>query len=60
MEVVIYGSPRTKKNGSRIVKIGNNMKLIPSKAFSSYQKKALEQLNNLNLVKSYDGPISIC
>lgn len=60
MEVVIYGSPRTKKNGSRIVKIGNNMKLIPSKAFSSYQKLALEQLNNLNLVKSYDGPISIC
>lgn len=60
MEVVIYGSPRTKKNGSRIVKIDNNMKLIPSKAYSSYQKLALEQLNNLNLVKSYDGPISIC
>lgn len=60
MEIVIHGSPRTKKNGSRIVKIDNNMKLIPSKAFLSYRKLALEQLNNLNLVKSYDGPISIC
>ena len=42
--IVIKGRPATKKNSSRIVRFGNVHKLLPSKAFDTYQEVALWQL----------------
>lgn len=42
--IVITGRPATKKNSSRIVRFGNVHKLLPSKAFDTYQEAALWQL----------------
>nr|DAO07453.1 MAG TPA: Endodeoxyribonuclease RusA [Caudoviricetes sp.] len=42
--LVISGRPATKKNSSRIVRVGKFHKPLPSKAFVVYERKALDQL----------------
>lgn len=44
MRLVIYGPPRTKKNSSRIVKVGRGLRIIPSKAQVTWAKGAVVQL----------------
>lgn len=43
IRIVIHGEPRTKKNSSRIVKVGKFSKLIPSKAYCDYEKDFIWQ-----------------
>jgi len=44
MRLVIFGPPRTKKNSSRIVKVGSGLRIIPSKAQVTWAKGAVVQL----------------
>jgi Holliday junction resolvase RusA-like endonuclease len=43
-EATIVGSPRTKKNHSRIVRRGNFTKLLPSEAYERWEAAAVPQL----------------
>lgn len=43
MKIVIYGNPKTKKNSSQIIKVGNRTMLIPSKAYREYEKLFISQ-----------------
>lgn len=51
----IAGPPRTKKNSSRILRMGRFKKVMPSAAFMAWQKVALEQLG-----KAWAGRSPIC
>lgn len=42
--IVIYGRPTTKKNSSRVVHNGGYTRVLPSKAYTSYEADALKQL----------------
>lgn len=52
MKIIVLGDPRTKKNNMQIVRFGNRMALIPSKAYKEYQKVFTKQIS------SSDDPIS--
>ncbi|MCI9094222.1 MAG: RusA family crossover junction endodeoxyribonuclease [Coprobacillus sp.] len=56
---VIYGNPITKKNHSRIIKVGNYHKIIPSKPYVEYEKDfikqcTLQRVKDMNLNKKYN------
>lgn len=51
MKFTIYGEPRTKKNSSRIVKIGSYHKIIPSKQYLAYEKDFVQQAINMRVNK---------
>ena len=48
--LVILGRPATKKNSGQIVRVGRFRKLLPSKAFIVYERKALEQLKDYDML----------
>lgn len=41
MELILYGRPITKKNSSRIVRVGKYNKILPSKQYEQYEKDYL-------------------
>lgn len=41
---IAAGPPRTKKNSSRVVKVGRFTKVLPSKAFCDWQDAALKEV----------------
>lgn len=43
----IHGRPVSKKNNSRIVRFGGRYSLLPSKAYSKYEKESLSELKGL-------------
>jgi len=57
LSAVIVGRPATKKNSGRIVKFGNRMALLPSKAFEVYQDIALWQLKKYK--ERFDGNVHV-
>ena len=42
--LTIYGRPVSKKNNARIVRFGGRYSILPSKAYSKYEKECLEFL----------------
>lgn len=44
MNLIVFGAPRTKKNSSRLVKVGKFHKIIPSEAYERWCASALPQL----------------
>lgn len=58
MRIVIPGRPATKKNSSRIVRVGKYPKLLPSEAFERYQTEALWHLKKYK--DNFDGPVHVC
>lgn len=56
--IVIYGRPATKKNSSRVFKVGKFTRVLPSKAFEDYERAALTQL--LKYRERFDGSIAVC
>lgn len=53
----MYGRPITKKNSPRIVKYGGFPKVIPSKAFCTYQDDCLIQL--AKCTEKYEGKVHV-
>ena len=51
MNFTIYGEPRTKKNSSRIIKVGNYRKIIPSKQYLAYEEDFIYQAINMRVNK---------
>lgn len=59
-QAVIYGDPRQKKNNGRIIRIGGRPRLIPSKAYTEYEKTALPQVLEQNrLDKPIDEAVNV-
>lgn len=58
-QLVIYGRPTTKKNSSRIIKIGRYPKVLPSKAYCQYEADALKQLQFFRKRSYTSGPVQI-
>lgn len=58
-QLVIYGRPTTKKNSSRVIKIGKHSRVLPSKAFKDYESDALKQLLFFRKRCYTSGPVSI-
>lgn len=50
MDIVIYGDPRTKKNSSRIIRKDGRFFVIPSKAYSEYEKAFLWQCETAGII----------
>jgi len=44
MKLVVFGSPRTKKNHSRLVRAGRRLRLVPSAAHETWARSAIPQL----------------
>lgn len=54
-KLTILGAPRTKKNSSKIVGKGRRKWIVPSDAFTAYQKSAILRGNKPN--KPIDYPV---
>lgn len=59
MKLVIYGRPTTKKNSSRIVRVGKFHKVLPSKYYCEYEKEAIKQFLQQGIKGCFTGPIRI-
>jgi crossover junction endodeoxyribonuclease rusA superfamily len=57
--LVIYGRPTTKKNSSRVVMAGRYPRVLPSKAFTEYEKLALQQLQFYRKRFYVAGPVHV-
>ncbi|MBU2703664.1 Holliday junction resolvase RusA-like endonuclease [Sporomusaceae bacterium BoRhaA] len=57
-KLIIPGRPATKKNSSRIVRMGKRRAILPSEAFERYQDEALLHLKKYK--QNYDGPVHVC
>lgn len=57
-KLIIPGRPATKKNSSRIVRMGRKPAILPSEAFERYQDEALWNLKKYK--QNYDGPVHVC
>lgn len=55
VRIVLEGAPRTKKNSSRIVRMGRRARLLPSAAFRAYQEACLWQLRDWSARPPIDG-----
>ena len=47
LELVLTGTPRTKKNSQRIITVGGRPRIIPSKEYKVYESECLRQLMGL-------------
>ena len=56
LELVLTGTPRTKKNSQRIITIGGRPRIIPSKEFKHYEAECLRQLGG---VEPQQGPVNL-
>ncbi len=59
LSFIVQGDPRTKKNSSRIVKMGNYHRIMPSKAYMEYEKDFVKQcmilkVKDLKLCSKYN------
>lgn len=59
IQITIHGNPITKKNHSRIIKVGNFSKIIPSKQYIDYENEFIKQcmllkVKNMKLNKKYN------
>lgn len=58
---VIDVIPRTKKNSSRIVKMGSRLALLPSKQYKEFEEECIKagviKDDNRNIVASHDGSL---
>lgn len=50
------GDPRTKKNSARVVTVPYP-RVLPSKAYTAYEKDCLKQLDGVDT--KYDGPVNV-
>ncbi len=57
LKIVLLGRPITKKNSGQMMRCGNQMKHIPSKAFLPYQTSCLWQL--LQYPKHIAAPVNV-
>lgn len=46
MHIIVYGSPRTKKNSQRIVNAGGFHRIMPSKAYDEWLRECVRQLRH--------------
>ena len=56
---VIDVIPRTKKNSSRIVKMGSRLALLPSKQYKEFEEECIYKLDNRLKQLCIDEPINI-
>ena len=63
---IINVIPRTKKNSSRIVKMGSRLALLPSKQYKEFEEECIYKIeikagvikdDNRNVVASHDGSL---
>ena len=56
LELLLLGTPRTKKNSQRIITIAGRPRIIPSKEFKLYEADCLRQLQG---VERQHGPVNL-
>lgn len=44
LTMTLSGEPRTKKNSQRIIRIGRGFRIMPSKAFTDYERTCVMQI----------------
>ena len=61
MIMLLYGDPRTKKNGQRIVVCGGYPKILPSKAYKEYEADCIRQLTMVPFADpEIEEPVNLC
>ncbi len=58
LKFTVYGNPTTKKNSSRIVRVKGRIMVIPSKAYTQYEKDFERQITG-NLRQEIDYPVNV-
>ena len=58
MRIVLRGDPRTKKNSARIVIVDGHRRVLPSLAYSEYERDCIRQLNG-DQRKRIEWPVNV-
>jgi Holliday junction resolvase RusA-like endonuclease len=58
MKIVLYVAPRTKKNNGQIIFNGGRRMIIPSKAYTKFEKECLMQITGKYKLK-INAPVNI-
>lgn len=58
LKLVLFGRPITKKNSSRIIRVGRYPKVIPSEAYVRYESDCIRQITG-SCRKNIEYPINL-
>ena len=59
MTIILTGTPRTKKNSQRIIRIGRGSKILPSEAYMEYAEECGVQLYMQRAGIGIDYPVNV-
>lgn len=59
MTIVLLGTPRTKKNSQRIIRIGRGSRILPSEAYMEYAEECGVQLFMQRAGIGIDYPVNV-
>lgn len=58
MRIVLRGDPRTKKNSPRIVLVDGHQRVLPSRAYTDYERDCLRQITG-DMQQRIDVPVNV-
>lgn len=59
MKITVFGNPATKKNSLRVIQAGGFTRIMPSKAYTEYEKRAIAQIRASRVECLIDYPVNV-